>query len=264
MPPRTRHGFTLIELLVVVAIIAVLISILLPALSGARKQARQLLCNTNLRSQGQAATYYAADNRDLIVRGESTYMHFAAAMLGYLGYDGPTRTLWKNGAQQQPFINACAAARILQCPTFPEPKQALDYVVNSFPIPYTQHNINDDVNGGGQQGSQYRPEGTANVSQFIRLSETARLHTAEIIYITEAHVKLPTSDLVYHNLFLTSMLPFGAFPRIANDQRHPGGLNALFFDSSVRTLRLTALDCGWPNSRGQRLRYVTIMPPGAE
>ncbi len=61
---RPHAGFTLIELLVVIAIIALLIGILLPALSQARGSAKKLKCLTQVRAMGVAFTYYADDNRD--------------------------------------------------------------------------------------------------------------------------------------------------------------------------------------------------------
>ena len=60
---RSRRGFTLIELLVVVAIIALLISILLPALSRAKEQARKTTCVSNLKGIGQAANQYLLSGR---------------------------------------------------------------------------------------------------------------------------------------------------------------------------------------------------------
>jgi prepilin-type N-terminal cleavage/methylation domain-containing protein len=60
-PARAGRGFTLIELLVVVAIIALLISILLPSLSKARAQARSTLCMSRLQQVTKAILIYADD-----------------------------------------------------------------------------------------------------------------------------------------------------------------------------------------------------------
>jgi len=59
-----RKGFTLIELLVVVAIIALLISILLPSLSRARELAKRAVCASNMRGVGQGLHIYANDNTE--------------------------------------------------------------------------------------------------------------------------------------------------------------------------------------------------------
>ncbi len=79
-----RRGFTLLELLVVVAIIAVLLSILMPALRGARDQAKGVQCASNQRTLCQALFYYAQDNRD--------------ALPGVDGAD--PRTAWWNAIDQ--------------------------------------------------------------------------------------------------------------------------------------------------------------------
>src|SRR5947207_8038067 len=61
------RAFTLVELLVVIGIIALLISILLPALSKARESSNTLKCLANMRSIVQACMIYSADNRGHII-----------------------------------------------------------------------------------------------------------------------------------------------------------------------------------------------------
>ncbi|MDH4203788.1 MAG: type II secretion system GspH family protein [Phycisphaerae bacterium] len=61
---RKKKGFTLIELLVVIAIIAMLLAILMPALSKVKKIAMRVVCATNLKGLGTAQTVYANDYGD--------------------------------------------------------------------------------------------------------------------------------------------------------------------------------------------------------
>lgn len=255
---RRPSAFTLVELLVVVAIIAILISILLPALNGAREQARQAQCLTNLRSMGQAAMLYAQENREWLVRSESNYMHYAAALLPGLGYDGPVSRLWLSTSVEKrlAFRDLCATIPSFQCPRFPEPGQALDYVANAFQFPYTPRN-NDDPGQGAGDGPQ---SSSLAREYFTPLSKLDAMRPAERIFITEAHAAMPTDLPLWGtvcDLFSLRHLPFANTPRVANDQRHPGGVTAVYFDGHAIPQSPLSIDPGWPAPFGDRLRKLT-------
>lgn len=130
------HGFTLIELLVVVAIVALLISILLPALHGARAQSKTTKCLANLRSMGQAAANMSTS---------TGHMQLVTDEVGIAAAD-PTRSKYAYGDGGELLSWPVATAQAMAIPyknnwewgaraiTYEEAKTKLDYMAKDFDV----------------------------------------------------------------------------------------------------------------------------------
>jgi prepilin-type N-terminal cleavage/methylation domain-containing protein/prepilin-type processing-associated H-X9-DG protein len=123
MKTKRISGFTLVELLVVIGIIALLIGILLPALSKAREQANMVKCSSNLRQIGQAIAIYEANYAGALPPS-NFYVGFAISGTGVqtpatptLGYVHWSSLLFaSNLAQNDPRFYSTSGWEMFQCP----------------------------------------------------------------------------------------------------------------------------------------------------
>jgi prepilin-type N-terminal cleavage/methylation domain-containing protein len=111
-----RFGFTLIELLVVIAIIALLLAILLPALTKAKEQSRRTVCASHLHQFGLAQVMYANDHK-----GDFSMISSIAGGWGYSGFLG----LYNTGYLRE-------ADLFEGCPSMPNDMRESEFITDTW------------------------------------------------------------------------------------------------------------------------------------
>jgi len=118
---KCSHAFTLIELLVVIAIIAILASLLFPALAKSKSKSEGIACNNNIRQLCLAWSLYAEDNDDLLVNNYgkpqtiSTRNTWANNVEGWTNSDDNTNLIYLTDTLFSPYDNR--SAKIFKCPS---------------------------------------------------------------------------------------------------------------------------------------------------
>jgi len=102
---KHKKGFTLIELLVVIAIIALLMAILMPALQRVKKQAKAVICQSNLKQWGMIFAMYTDDNNGFFPRRTSSSGRWINVLYDYYHRDEK--------------IRCCPMATKIKVPDFP-------------------------------------------------------------------------------------------------------------------------------------------------
>ena len=192
---NVTKGFTLIELLVVISIIALLLSILLPALSKVKDQAKFILCQSNLRSYGIVGVMYATDN------GGSLPYPWASIYnaLDLPGEGGARQCRWHNPKYDLtrypeyagPLWPYLEVKDINLCPTF----KSMAYTIgaghfghsSSVPeiVPQFGYSMNGflGVDGGSSDGRNFRVE---------KISKVA--HPATVFFFAEENMLIDKDE----------------------------------------------------------------------
>ena len=226
------YRFTLIELLVVISIISLLISILLPALSNARKAARGIQCATNLRQMGYGQMAYANDYGWFVSPFLDGYAFNSGiwfmTMRSYVGYDNKVPTGWGD------FTNACNTG-VYACPEWQK--------LGSDNWSYSMNNFEYLANPA--------PDASFHMEPYKRWHEPKNDYTVRPdSQVTKKRINSSRIMLMSELGYTTASVKFGVYYAIRNGTywtgsdggtspafRHNKAKNSLFMDGHVGTNR---------------------------
>ena len=216
-PCFIQSAFTLIELLVVIAIIAILASMLMPALSRARDTAKQTSCLNNVKQLYSAWMNYAIDNK------ENT-LHFSAKYSGIPGYNTPTELPWYEALPNLGYVSGKGVI------TATEARQRKLYVCPSDVNPaYIYSKFRVAISYGYPHQMDIDRNEMPGWPAFSKLSQFGRYTSETIIFADNWGKPLnKTEPLRTPKLVFVTSFSLGIYGV------HGRGMNAAFGDGSSR------------------------------
>ena len=230
---QSAKAFTLIELLVVIAIIAILASMLLPALTRAKVKAQTIKCVANLKQLMLAATMYAGDNNDTLPSGGyASGDFFGSSVMPYLGVNADQSKV----LDPSYLTNMYTKTSVFKCPAWPKRIMQTDYGLE-----YALNNVDVTRNDHSQ-------------AQRTKLSTVPKI--ADVVYLVELYCGDQEMDWVHMDIHAPKEATFnerGTPNSIADslrmiyvkDMRHAGSTTMAFMDAHGGSRKLKKEQMPW-------------------